>query len=186
MLQVILYIIPVFIVYLVIRRCWVSNETLKTRYKIARLKDELTWLAISGEVNSDNKAYAHLYSSIDKALMVLPSFNFWVMLYLLIKEKSQISIHEIEKVHNEVEKNTTLKEINAAYYKLIIAYIARKNCLTVLLSFPLWKKIVVGQLTGNEHDESRGRNANTCSHAKEYSSLAFYIQHVSAQSLLTG
>lgn len=108
------------------------------------------------------------------------------MLYLLIKEKSQISIHEIEKVHNEAEKNTTLKEINAAYYKLIIAYIARKNCLTVLLSFPLWKKILVRQLTVDENDDTRGTNANACSHAKEYSSLAFYIQHVSAQSILAG
>jgi hypothetical protein len=185
MLQVILYIIPVFIVYIVIRRCWVSNETLKTRYKIARLKDELTWLAISGEVSRDNKAYAHLYSSIDKSLVALPSFNFWVMLYLLIKEKSQISLSEIKKVHNEAEKNATLKEINAAYYKLIIAYIARKNCLTVLLSFPLWKKILIRQLTAYENGNTHGQNGNMCAQAKEYSSLAFYIQHISANSILT-
>src|SRR5688572_27313495 len=132
MVQIILYIIPVFIVYLFIRRWWVSNETLKTKYKIARLKDELTWLEISGEVTKNNKVYIHLCNSIDKALITLPRFNFWVMLYLLIKGKYQINIQEIERVHSEAEANESLKEIYNTYYKLILTYIARKNCITVL------------------------------------------------------
>lgn len=186
MLQVILYIVPVFIVYLFIRGCWVSNETLKAKYKLARLKDELKWLAITGEVNRENKVYIRLYNSIDKALVALPRFNFWVMLYLLRKEKCQININEIEKVQHEVEKNTTLKEIYDAYYKLIITYIARKNCLTVLLSFPLWKKILERQLSFTEDGDTPIQNTDVCNDASEYSSFAYYIQNITAKTLLAG
>ncbi len=186
MVQVILYIIPVYFVYLYIRGTWVSNETLKAKYKLDRLKDELTWLVISGEVNGDNKVYVRLCNNIDKALMALPRFNFWVMLYLLIKGKYQINIKEIEKVHNEVETHETLKKIYDTYYKIILAYIARKNCITVLLSFPIWKKLLNRKLAVNEHDDTCDQNTDICNEAKEYSSLAFYIQHISAKSLLAG
>lgn len=184
MLHAILYIIPVFIVYLFIRSCWVSNETLKTKYKIARLKDELTWLAISGEVNRENKVYAHLYSSIDKALMALPRFNFWVMLYLLIKEKGRVNINEIEKVRSEVEGNSTFSNIFDAYYKLVITYVARKNIITVLLTFPIWKKILYTNLS-LEKKANRQFGKNDCFDANEYSSFAFYFQHTSPKSLLS-
>jgi hypothetical protein len=185
MQHAILYIVPVFIVYLYIRSCWVSNETLKTKYKIARLKDELTWLAISGEVNRENKAFAHLYNSIDKALMALPRFNFWVMLYLLIKGKYQVNVHEMEKARNEVEKNATFRDIYDAYYKLIISYIARKNIITILLTFPVWKKVLDSSLTVNNKENKRSGNNDHCFDASEYSSFAFYFQHTSAKSLFS-
>ena len=184
MVQVILYIIPVFIVYLFIRGNWVSNETLKTKYKLDRLKDELTWLAISGEVSRDNKVYVHLCNSIEKALIALPRFNFWVMLYLLIKGKYRINIPEMEKVHNEVETHPMLKEIYNAYYKSILAYIARKYFISVLLSFPIWKKLLIRQLTAMQNNDTRDQNTDIYNDTKEYSSLAFYIQHISAKSLL--
>ncbi|MCS3796368.1 hypothetical protein [Niastella sp. OAS944] len=184
MLHAILYIIPVFIVYLFIRACWVSNATLKTKYKIARLKDELTWLAISGEVNRENKAYAHLYSSIDKALIALPRFNFWVMLYLLIKEKGKVNINEIEKVRSEVEGNSTFSNIFDAYYKLVINYVAKKNIITVLLTFPIWKRILYSNLSLEKKGNKKSGN-NDCIDANEYSSFAFYFQHSSPKSLLS-
>jgi hypothetical protein len=184
MVQAILYIIPVFIVYLFIRSNWVSNENLKTRYKIARLKDELTWLAISGEIGEENKEYAHLYTSIDKALTALPQFNFWVMLYLLIKEKHRVNKHELERVRIEVEKNTSFKDIYDAYYRLLISYIARKNIITVLLTFPIWKKILITSLSVNDDHEKKRMNNDHCFDVNEYSSFLFYFQNTSPRSLL--
>ncbi|OQP53597.1 hypothetical protein [Niastella populi] len=186
MVQILLYIIPVFIVYQIIRGWWVSNETLKAKYKLDRLKDELTWLAISGEVNRENKVYIHLSNNIDKALIALPRFNFWVMLYILIRGKYQINIQEIEKVHNEAETHAMLKEIYNSYHKVILAYIARKNCITVLLSFPIWKKLLTRQLTVNEHDHTCDRNTDVNDEAQEYSAFVFYFQNISAKSLLAG
>lgn len=58
----------------------VGIETLKTKFKLARLREELNWLAISEEIDQTNKGYAHLYNSIDKVLAVLPRFNFWMVL----------------------------------------------------------------------------------------------------------
>ena len=185
MLQIILYIIPVFIVYLFIRACWVSNETLKTRYKIARLKDELTWLAISEQIDKENKEYAHLYDSMDKGLKALRLFNFWVMLYLLVSEKYKINVTEIAKVRHEIEKNSTFKDIYDAYYTLLITYIARKNFITVLLTFPVWKKILDTRLSVNENDHNM-KSTYKCINSDEYSSFAFYIQNISAKSLLVG
>jgi hypothetical protein len=185
MVQAILYIIPVFIVYLFIRSNWVANENLKARYKIARLKDELKWLVISGEINEESKEYAHLNSSIDKALTALPRFNFWVMLYLLIKEKHRVNKHELEKVRIEVEKNTSFKDIYDAYYRLLISYIAKKNIITVLLTFPIWKKIIISSLSLNEDHEKKRMNHDHCIDVNEYSSFLFYFQNTSARSLLS-
>jgi hypothetical protein len=185
MLQLLLYIIPVFIVYLFIRASWVSNEALKTQYKLARLKDELTWLAIEGEINSENKEYAHLYSNIEKMMASLNSLNFWVMLYVLVKEKHQININEIEKIRIEVQKNKNFQAIYESYYKLLITYIARKNFLTVLLTFPLWKRMLTSRFSINEHDVTiKNNNTDNCIHTKEYSSFAFYINSISPKSLL--
>lgn len=184
MVQVILYIIPVFIVYLFIRGNWVSNETLRTKYKLDRLKDELTWLVINSEVNRDNKVYVHLCHTIDKSLVALPRFNFWVMLYLLKKGKFRINIHELEKVHCEVDTHAALNEIYNAYYKLILGYIVRKNFITVLLSFPIWKKLLIRQLSVYQNGNTCDQNTDKCNYTKEYSSLDYYIQHISAKSLL--
>jgi hypothetical protein len=183
MVHAILYVIPVFIVYLYIRSCWVSNETLKTRYKIARLKDELKWLSITGEIDNESKAYNQLYRDIEKGGMGLHRFNFWVMLYLLIKEKDKVNIHEIEKVRSEVKGNPTFSAIYDTYYKLVISYIARKNIITVLLTFPVWKKILYSHLTMGKKGNKKHVN-NECFDANEYSSFAFYFQHTSPKSLL--
>src|SRR5689334_25247066 len=111
MVHAILYIIPVFLVYLYIRSCWVSNETLKTQYKIARLKDELKWLCITGEINSESKAYTQLCKNMEKTGMGLHRFSFWVILYLLIKGKDQVNITETEKVWEVAEDNSTFSNI---------------------------------------------------------------------------
>ena len=182
MVHAMLYVIPVFIVYLYIRSCWVSNETLKTRHKIARLKDELKWLSITGEIDNESKSYVQLYKNIEKAGMALHRFNFWVMLYLLIKEKDKLNIHEIEKARSEVEGNSTFSNIYDAYYKLIINYIARKNIITVLITFPIWKKILFSNLTLEKKENKK--SDNDCFDANEYSSFAFYFQHTSPKSLL--
>jgi hypothetical protein len=186
MVHAILYIIPVFIVYLFIRSYWVSNETLKTTYRIARIKDELKWLAITGDIDPENKGYAYLYSSIDKALTALPQLNFWVMLYLLIKEKHVVNKQELEKVRTEVEKNATFKAIYDAYYKLLISYIAKKNIITVLLTIPIWKKIIETSLSVNgDNEKKRMNNDNHCIDVNDYSSFVFYFQNTSARSLLS-
>ena len=55
-----------------------------------------------------------------------------------------------------------------------------------MLMATIWKKLLNRQLAGNEHDDTCDQNTDICNEAKEYSSLAFYIQHISAKSLLAG
>jgi hypothetical protein len=124
---------------------------------------------------------------MDKAIAALPQFNFWVMLYLLIKEKHPTRISAIKRPPNEVEKNSTFKVIYDAYYKLLITYIARKNIITVLITFPIWKKILDNYLSLKSNDkESTFSNTDECIAAEEYTFFAFYIQSASAKSLLLG
>jgi hypothetical protein len=185
MLQVILYVIPVFIIYLLIRSSWVANETLKTKYRLARLKDELIWLAIEGEVNHANKEYAQLYDAIDRMRQSLHRLNFWVMLYVLLKEKHQLNIHEAVKDHNDINKNSSFKNISEAYYKALITYVARKNFITVLLTIPVWKKALGSRLSASR-PRQKNESGNTCIDVNEYSSFVFYLQSISAKSLLAG
>lgn len=186
MLQLLLYIIPVYVVYLFIRFNWVSNETLKAKYKLARLRDELTWLAIEGELDRSNKEYAQLYDNIERMMSSLPRLNFWVMLYVSLKEKLQI-IHEIRITHNEIQKNENFKAIYESYYKLLILYIARKNFITVFITFPIWKRMLDARLSINEHEViMNNNNADDCICTKEYSSFAFYLQNITPKSLLAG
>src|SRR5215204_5835586 len=155
MLHIILYIIPVFIVYRFIRSGWVSNETMKTKYKLAHLQDELTWLVITGEINKTNKEYVQLYESINKVLTALPRFNFWVMLYLLIKEKHKVNAGENEKAGNEVKEHATLKDIYESYHQTIMIFIARKNIISVLLTIPLWKKVLNARISEKGNNRAR-------------------------------
>ncbi|HEX6431598.1 MAG TPA: hypothetical protein VF008_28100 [Niastella sp.] len=186
MLHIILYIIPVFIVYSIIRSGWVSNETLKTKYKLTRLQEELTWLVITGEISSTNKEYIQLSESINKVLMVLPRFNFWVMIYLLVKEKHEVYTEEIEKVRNEVGKQAPLIEIFDRYHKIVMAYVARKNIISVLLTIPIWKKILEAHISAKGNKRAKFNNADECIEISAYTSFAFYFQKASTKSILLG
>jgi hypothetical protein len=192
MVQVLLYIIPVFIVYKFIRSSWVSNETLKVRYRICRLQDQLYWLAISGEVDANNKEYIRLYRSMDKVLVMLPRLNFWVMLYLLIKAKKEIGANEIEAVYNELEKNSALKEIYEKYHRLLISYIARKNIITVILTIPFWKKIfqryILPKDSSRQHKQSSVSDDLTRDgfDVEEYVEFVYYFRSASTRSLIFG
>jgi hypothetical protein len=184
MVTIILYLIPVFIVYSFIRYYWVSNETLKTKYKLARLKDELTWLAISGEINHASKEYIHLYGNISKAIKGLHRFNFWVMLYLLIKSKHTIRTKVIDNFRKEVPVSSIFTDIHDTYHRQLITYIARKNIITVLITLPIWKKILDNYMSLNDNDTFNNTGEGTV--AEEYSSFVYYIHNASAKSLFLG
>jgi hypothetical protein len=183
MLHIILYIIPVFIVYRFIRSGWVSNETMKTKYKLTRLQDELTWLVITGEISGTNKEYVHLSASIDKVLTALPRFNFWVMLYFWVKEKH---VEEIEKARKEVEKQASLLDIFDRYHKILMTYIARKNIISVLLTIPFWKKILNTRISTKGNNRAKFHSTDECMEASTYSSFVFYFKRASTKSILLG
>jgi hypothetical protein len=186
MLHIILYIIPVFIVYTFIRSGWVSNETLKTKYKLTRLQDELNWLVISGEISTTNKEYVHLSASINKVLTALPRFNFWVILYLLVKDKHEVYTEEIEKVRNEVGKQAALIDIFDRYHKIVMTYIARKNIISILLTIPIWKKILGAHISTKGNKRATFNNADESIEISAYSSFAYYFQRASTKSILLG
>lgn len=186
MLHIILYIIPVFIVYRFIRSGWVSNETMKTKYKLARLQDELTWLVITGEINKTNKEYIQLSESINKVLTAFPRFNFWVMLYLLIKDKHKVYAEEIEKIRKEAGEHATLKNIYERYHQTIMIYIARKNIISVLLTIPLWKKLLDARMSEKRNNRVKFPPTDECNEVSAYTSFAFYFHKASTKSILQG
>ena len=186
MLHIILYTIPVFIVYRFIRSGWVSNETLKTKYKLTRLQDELTLMVISGEINNTSKEYIQLSASINKVLTALPRFNFWVILYLLVKDKHEVYTEEIEKVRNEVGKQAALIEIFDRYHKIVMTYITRKNIISILLTIPIWKKILGAHISEKRNKRAKFNNADECIEISAYSSFAFYFQRATTKSILLG
>jgi hypothetical protein len=186
MLHIILYIIPVFIVYSFIRSGWVSNETLKTKYKLTRLQEELTWLVISGEISSTNKEYVHLSASINKVLTALPRFSFWVILYLLVKDKHEVYAEEIERVRNEVGKQAALIEIFDKYHNIVMYYVTRKNIISILLTIPIWKKILIAHISAKGNKRAKFNNADECIEISAYSYFAFYFQRATTKSILLG
>lgn len=186
MLYIILYTIPVFIVYSFIRSGWVSNETLKTKYKLTRLQEELTLMVISGEINSTSKEYIQLSGSINKVLMTLPRFNFWVILYFLVKDKHDVYAEEIEEVRNEVGKQAALIEIFDKYHKIVMTYITRKNIISILLTIPVWKKILSAHISAKGNKRAKFNNGDECIEISAYSSFAFYFQRATTKSILLG
>jgi hypothetical protein len=159
---------------------------MKTKYKLARLQDELSWLVITGEINSTNKDYVHLSASINKVLTVLPRFNFWVMIYFWVKEKHEVYAEEIEKARKEVEKQTSLLEIFDRYHNIVMTYIARKNMISVLLTIPLWKKILNARISTKGNNRAKFRTTDESIESSTYSSFVFYFQRASTKSILLG
>jgi hypothetical protein len=159
---------------------------MKTKYKLARLQEELTWLVITGEISSTNKEYVHLSESINKVLTALPRFNFWVMLYLWVKKTHEVGAEDIEKVRNEVKKQASLLAIFDRYHKIVMTYIARKNILTVLLTIPLWKKMLDARMSKKGNNEAKFHTTDECIETSAYSSFAFYFQRASTKSILLG
>src|SRR5688572_5799439 len=186
MVHIILYTIPVFIVYRFIRSGWVSNETLKAKYKLTRLQDELTLMVISGEISNTSKEYIQLSASINKVLTALPRFNFWVILYLLVKDKHDVYAEEIEKARHEVGKQAALIEIFDKYHKIVMAYITKKNIISILLTISIWKKILSAHLSAKGNKRAKFSNADECIEVSAYSSFAFYFQRATTKSILLG
>jgi hypothetical protein len=138
MVQILLYIIPVFITYKFVRFYWLSNRTLKTRNKLERLNNELRWLAINNIIDKNDTRFIHLDETMNNTILLLPRFNFWAILYLMAKEK-HVFVFPSNKKGNE---NPHLERITDLYHKILIKYIFLKSFFSIIITMPIWKRLI--------------------------------------------
>jgi hypothetical protein len=67
-----------------------------------------------------------------------------------------------------------------------MGYIARKNVMSVLLTVPIWKKILVAHILKKGNKRAKFSNPDECIEISTYSSFAFYFQSASTKSILFG
>lgn len=127
------YIVPIVIVYIILKAFWVEYVTLKAKYKFYSLRDKLRMMAITKEVDEDDKMFDYLDISISKTINELPNLNVWVVIYYyfihrkdtnFLKFQSDIGIH--------LRANPKFKEVYDSYTENAVLFSLSKSVVSVL------------------------------------------------------
>lgn len=118
------------ILYWHVKLLFLKNQTLRYKYKLYKLRDELRMLAIEKKVSVDSIGFVYLDSSISGILEHLDSFNVFAIFITLNKKRVPSVKNFITAIELEIEKTEHLSDIRMRYYTIIVSYILRKHFLT--------------------------------------------------------
>lgn len=111
----------------------VLNETLRLQNKFTQLNSRLYSIAELNDISPENAQFKYLNHSLSTAEKILPTINFWSIVYMAFKQRkaAQPSYLEFEKSFMNTEMRKILNEYTKESYK----YFYKKNFFAIWTFF---------------------------------------------------
>lgn len=184
MVSLLLFLIPIFFTFRLLKYYWISNEILAAQYKIDALKDRLYWAVIDNQIHTDDEAYIYLEQSLTVAPVVIEKLNFWTILYLIYKHKSNFPENKIDALRSRIENTDFLNDIFEEYKKTLHTIIFKKSAISIILFRPVWTSVLRSVVTKTkEPDTCRHHEYKYSEIEQEYSNRIAFLPETSAVNL---
>ena len=127
--------------YDTLRKLALNTKTLKCRYLLYALRDELREQVIARKVNSQNWVFQYLDSSLAKTISALGEVTIWhaFALYRMHRNDPRVT-RAIQQLHNELQKpqNAPLEQIYKSYQKILGNYLLRRHPISLGIVLSNW------------------------------------------------
>ena len=124
----IIYCILVFLItFKVFNYFRVSNQTLRIKYELERLKDKLYWLSINGNIKKDDEMFIYLDNALSKSSKHIDRLNFWVILYIMVSSKNVTVIRQQHEIEIGLSKSEELRNIFKEFSGISMNYLLSKS-----------------------------------------------------------
>lgn len=124
---VLYYVLPLLILLRVLNYFRIRNLTLRTEYKLQALKNDLRFMAIEEKVHPSDPMFKYLDTVLGHASIYIKEVNFWVLLYLIRKHKTDNAIQIAEITEKSFNNTTELKKIYDNYGSTLLRYFVEKS-----------------------------------------------------------